>query len=165
MVDGDSDVREQQRRQIRSSSRYDVSHLTPCSLEVFSAQTLYTEKFLYYLCTSQQLRVSVLGLGEVLCAMGTNRLEKLMPEVISTTERVDLAPHVREGYLMLYIYLPSTFKDDFIPFVGPVIPSVLKVTSIVSFSLLLCVYRACEMMLLNQFIKLNDISFIKDNYS
>ncbi|RMX46865.1 hypothetical protein pdam_00022068, partial [Pocillopora damicornis] len=66
------------------------------------------------------------GLDEVLCAMGTNRLEKLMPEVISTTERVDLAPHVREGYLMLYIYLPSTFKDDFIPFVGPVIPSVLK---------------------------------------
>ena len=34
MVDGDSDVREQQRRQIRSSSRYDVSHLTPCSLEI-----------------------------------------------------------------------------------------------------------------------------------
>lgn len=66
------------------------------------------------------------GLGEVLCAMGTSRLEKLMPEVISTTERVELAPHVREGYLMLYIYLPSTFKDDFIPFVGPVIPSVLK---------------------------------------
>ena len=97
--------------------------------------------------------------------MGTNRLEKLMPEVISTTERVDLAPHVREGYLMLYIYLPSTFKDDFIPFVEPVIPSVLKVTSLVSFFLLLCVYRACEMMLLNQFIKLNDISFIKDNYS
>ena len=50
-----------------------------------------------------------------------------MPEVISTTERTELAPHVREGYLMLYIYLPSTFKDDFIPFVGPVIPSVLKV--------------------------------------
>ena len=50
-----------------------------------------------------------------------------MPEVISTTERTELAPHVREGYLMLYIYLPSTFKDDFIPWVGPVIPSVLKV--------------------------------------
>lgn len=50
-----------------------------------------------------------------------------MPEVISTTERTELASHVREGYLMLYIYLPSTFKDDFIPWVGPVIPSVLKV--------------------------------------
>jgi len=66
------------------------------------------------------------GLGEVLCALGTAKLEKLMPEVISTTERTELAPHVREGYLMLYIYLPSTFKDDFIPWVGPVIPSVLK---------------------------------------
>lgn len=52
-----------------------------------------------------------------------------MPEVISTTERTELAPHVREGYLMLYIYLPSAFKDDFIPWVGPVIPSVLKVRS------------------------------------
>ena len=68
-----------------------------------------------------------LGLGEVLCALGTSRLETLMPEVISTTERTELASHVREGYLMLYIYLPSTFKDDFIPWVGPVIPSVLKV--------------------------------------
>ena len=67
------------------------------------------------------------GLGEVLCSLGTQRLEKLMPEVIATTERTELAPHVREGYLMLYIYLPSTFKDDFIPFVGPVIPSILKV--------------------------------------
>ena len=67
------------------------------------------------------------GLGEVLCALGTSKLETLMPEVISTTERAELAPHVREGYLMLYIYLPSAFKDDFIPWVGPVIPSVLKV--------------------------------------
>ena len=56
-----------------------------------------------------------------------------MPEVISTTERTELASHVREGYLMLYIYLPSTFKDDFIPWVGPVIPSVLKVRQTLSF--------------------------------
>ncbi|XP_068678677.1 stalled ribosome sensor GCN1-like [Montipora foliosa] len=66
------------------------------------------------------------GLGEVLCAMGTSKLETLIPEVISTTERTELAPHVREGYLMLYIYLPSSFKDDFIPWVGPIIPSILK---------------------------------------
>lgn len=82
-------------------------------------------------CNSTQITVPDLcvpGLGEVLCALGTSKLEKLMPEVISTTERTELAPHVREGYLMLYIYLPSTFKDDFIPFVGPVIPSVLKVS-------------------------------------
>ena len=59
--------------------------------------------------------------------MGTSKLETLIPEVISTTERTELAPHVREGYLMLYIYLPSSFKDDFIPWVGPIIPSILKV--------------------------------------
>lgn len=82
-----------------------------------------------YNCTPiTVLDLCVAGLGEVLCALGASKLEKLMPEVISTTERTELAPHVREGYLMLYIYLPSTFKDDFIPFVGPVIPSVLKVS-------------------------------------
>lgn len=50
-----------------------------------------------------------------------------MPEVISTTEKSELASHVREGYLMLYIYLPTTFKEDFTPYVGPILPSILQV--------------------------------------
>lgn len=50
-----------------------------------------------------------------------------MPEVVSTTSRPEVAPHVREGYLMLYIYLPAAFGDDFLPFVDRVIPSILKV--------------------------------------
>ena len=70
------------------------------------------------------------GLSEVLCGLGKEHLEKLMPEVISTTSRLELLPHVREGYLMLYIYLPSTFKEDFVPYIGSILPSILKVRRI-----------------------------------
>eukprot|EP00112_Aurelia_sp_Birch-Aquarium-sp1_P008341 Seg1915.7 transcript_id=Seg1915.7/GoldUCD/mRNA.D3Y31 product="eIF-2-alpha kinase activator GCN1" protein_id=Seg1915.7/GoldUCD/D3Y31 len=66
------------------------------------------------------------GLAEVLHGLGTERLAKLMPDVIKTTSKEDLAPHVREGYLMLYIYLPATFGDAFACYVGPIVPSLLK---------------------------------------
>ncbi len=50
-----------------------------------------------------------------------------MPEIIDTAERNDIAAHVRDGYIMMYIYLPSVFPDEFLQFVGPIIPSILKV--------------------------------------
>ena len=50
-----------------------------------------------------------------------------MPDVIKTTLKEDLAPHVREGYLMLYIYLPATFGDEFAKYVAQIVPSLLKV--------------------------------------
>ena len=55
------------------------------------------------------------------------KLHNLMPDIIATTERIDIAPHVRDGYVMMYIYLPGVFGEDFIPYVGPIIPSILKV--------------------------------------
>ncbi|XP_046839578.1 eIF-2-alpha kinase activator GCN1-like isoform X2 [Xenia sp. Carnegie-2017] len=66
------------------------------------------------------------GLSEVLYGLGFHRLCEIMPEVISTTEKIDLPAHIREGYLMLYLYLPSTFGDRFMSFVGKIIPSILK---------------------------------------
>ena len=69
----------------------------------------------------------ITGLSEVLCGLGKDRLEKLMPEVVSTTSRPEVAPHVKEGYLLLYIYLPASFGSEFLPFVDRVIPSILKV--------------------------------------
>lgn len=55
------------------------------------------------------------------------KLHKLMPDIISTAERQDIVSHVRDGYIMMYIYLPTVFGDDFLPYVGPIIPSILKV--------------------------------------
>ena len=50
-----------------------------------------------------------------------------MPDVIKTTLKDDLAPHVREGYLMLYIYLPATFGEEFAKYIAQIVPSLLKV--------------------------------------
>lgn len=82
--------------------------------------------------------VPPVGLSEVLYGLGFERLAHLMPDVISTTEKSDLAAHVKEGYLMLYLYLPSTFGAEFTPFIGAIIPSILKVCncgSLVTFKL------------------------------
>lgn len=51
-----------------------------------------------------------------------------MPDVISTTEKTELAPHVREGYLMLYIYLPGTFREEFTEYIGPILSSIIQVS-------------------------------------
>lgn len=69
-----------------------------------------------------------LGLAEVLFALGQERLDKLMPDVIATTMKTELSPNIRDGYLMLYIYLPSTFGEDFTEYIGPIIPPILKVS-------------------------------------
>lgn len=61
------------------------------------------------------------------------KLNSLMPDIIQTASRVDIAPNVRDGYIMMYIYLPTVFGEDFIPYVGTVIPSVLKVCLIILF--------------------------------
>ena len=50
-----------------------------------------------------------------------------MPEIVATASKVDIAPHVRDGYIMMFNYLPITFGDKFTPYVGPIIPCILKV--------------------------------------
>uniref|UniRef100_A0A8C9FXS7 GCN1 activator of EIF2AK4 n=1 Tax=Pavo cristatus TaxID=9049 RepID=A0A8C9FXS7_PAVCR len=66
------------------------------------------------------------GLAEVMAGLGVEKLEKLMPEIVATASKVDIAPHVRDGYIMMFNYLPITFGDKFIPYVGPIIPCILK---------------------------------------
>uniref|UniRef100_A0A8C7AYU9 GCN1 activator of EIF2AK4 n=1 Tax=Neovison vison TaxID=452646 RepID=A0A8C7AYU9_NEOVI len=66
------------------------------------------------------------GLAEVMAGLGVEKLEKLMPEIVATASKVDIAPHVRDGYIMMFNYLPITFGDKFTPYVGPIIPCVLK---------------------------------------
>ncbi|KAM8961528.1 stalled ribosome sensor GCN1 isoform 1-T1 [Pelodytes ibericus] len=66
------------------------------------------------------------GLSEVMAGLGVEKLDKLMPEIVATASKVDIAPNVRDGYIMMFIYLPITFGDKFTPYVGPIIPCILK---------------------------------------
>ena len=62
-----------------------------------------------------------------MAGMGVEKLAKLMPDIIKTAEAPDIPPHVRDGYIMMFIYLPGTFGDKFTTYVGKVIPAILKV--------------------------------------
>ena len=64
-----------------------------------------------------------------MAGLGVEKLDKLMPDVVHTASKVDIASHVRDGYIMMFIYLPLTFGDRFTPYVGPIIPCILKVPS------------------------------------
>ncbi|XP_059218129.1 stalled ribosome sensor GCN1 isoform X2 [Stomoxys calcitrans] len=66
------------------------------------------------------------GLSEVVGGLGVEKLHKLMPEIIATAERNDIAPHVKDGYIMMFIYMPNTFPQDFTPYIGQIINPILK---------------------------------------
>ncbi|KAG5445430.1 translational activator of GCN4, variant 2 [Clonorchis sinensis] len=67
------------------------------------------------------------GLAEVLGAMGIERLRSILPDFIRTAASDSkVAPHVRDGYLMLFVYLPTVFRDSFAEFIGPIIPTILN---------------------------------------
>ncbi|KAK5645447.1 hypothetical protein RI129_006747 [Pyrocoelia pectoralis] len=66
------------------------------------------------------------GLSEVVGGLGVEKLHKLMPEIIATAERTDIAPHVKDGYIMMFIYMPVVFQADFTPYIGQIINPILK---------------------------------------
>lgn len=66
------------------------------------------------------------GLSEVVAGLGVEKLHKLMPEIISTAERTDIAPHVKDGYIMMFIYLPTAFTAEFTPYIGQIINPILQ---------------------------------------
>lgn len=66
------------------------------------------------------------GLAEVVGGLGPEKLHRLMPDIIATAERSDIAPHVKDGYIMMFIYLPTVFQDEFTPYIGQIIPPILK---------------------------------------
>ncbi|CAH2295310.1 eIF-2-alpha kinase activator GCN1 [Pelobates cultripes] len=77
-------------------------------------------------CSSVDRSGAAQGLSEVMAGLGVEKLDKLMPEIVATASKVDIAPNVRDGYIMMFIYLPITFGDKFTPYVGPIIPCILK---------------------------------------
>lgn len=66
------------------------------------------------------------GLSEVVGGLGVEKLHKLMPDIIATAERTDIAPHVKDGYIMMFIYMPVVFTNEFTPYIGQIINPILK---------------------------------------
>lgn len=64
------------------------------------------------------------GLSEVLSGLGMERLEGLMPDIITST--ASPRPYVREGFISLLVYLPATFGHRFAPHLSRIIPPVLN---------------------------------------
>lgn len=94
----------------------------------------------FYLPTELICVMVLSGLAEVMAGLGVEKLDKLMPDLVQTASKVDIASHVRDGYIMMFIYLPLTFGDKFTPYVGPIIPCILKVVALV----VLCqLHRTC----------------------
>ena len=80
---------------------------------------MYVECYSLYACH--------VGLGEVLWSQGVDHLVNMMPNFINHIEDESKAPHIRDGFLMLFIYLPSIFKEKFTSFISEILPCILKV--------------------------------------
>merc|ERR1719309_648823 len=39
---------------------------------------------------------------------------------------MDIAPHVKDGYIMMFIYMPGVFPDQFIQYIGQVVQPILR---------------------------------------
>uniref|UniRef100_A0A1I8BXN9 TOG domain-containing protein n=1 Tax=Meloidogyne hapla TaxID=6305 RepID=A0A1I8BXN9_MELHA len=66
------------------------------------------------------------GLSELIAAIGGDFLEQNLPGVIKITESATTEPYIRDGYILLYIYLPIALGEKFAPFIGKIIPSILQ---------------------------------------
>ncbi|XP_050665162.1 eIF-2-alpha kinase activator GCN1 isoform X1 [Leptidea sinapis] len=66
------------------------------------------------------------GLSEVVAGLGVHKLHKIMPDIIATAERTDIAAHVKDGYIMMFIYMPGAFTHEFTPYIGQIINPILK---------------------------------------
>lgn len=53
-----------------------------------------------------------------------NRISR--PDIITTADRSDIAPHVKDGYIMMFIYMPGCFPEEFREYIGQIINPILK---------------------------------------
>lgn len=67
---------------------------------------------------------SAQGIAEVLFGLGLSKMEELLPEILANVS--SSKPYVREGFMLLLIYIPATFGDQFQPYISGTIPCILK---------------------------------------
>ena len=63
------------------------------------------------------------GLSEVLAALGVERLEDTLPQILRDAR--SRLPYVREGFISLLVYLPATFGNRFAPYLAKSISPIL----------------------------------------
>jgi hypothetical protein len=64
------------------------------------------------------------GLSEVLAGLDISKFESLLPDVVANTNHAK--SHIREGYLGLFIFLPSTLPKYFQNYLDKILPCVLQ---------------------------------------
>ncbi|GAA5801232.1 hypothetical protein HPULCUR_006676 [Helicostylum pulchrum] len=95
------------------------------------------------------------GLSEVLAGLGLERLDGLLPEIISNADSP--RSYVREGFISLLIYLPATFGARFQPYLGRIIPPILMGLADESEYVREASLRAGRMIVTNYAIKAVDL--------
>uniref|UniRef100_A0A0K0E1I8 Glutamyl-tRNA(Gln) amidotransferase subunit B, mitochondrial n=1 Tax=Strongyloides stercoralis TaxID=6248 RepID=A0A0K0E1I8_STRER len=66
------------------------------------------------------------GLSEIYYGIGDSSLDDIMPQIVNKLNQPNLPPNVRDGFTLMYIYLPLVFQQKFIPYLSQVIPSILR---------------------------------------
>ena len=66
------------------------------------------------------------GISEVMIGLGPERLRLTMEEVLICLDDDSLLPHIRDGYLMLFIYFPVTMKEEFSDYISPILAPILS---------------------------------------
>lgn len=64
------------------------------------------------------------GLSEVLSGLGMERMEGLLPDIITSASSP--RPYVREGFMSLLVFLPATFGHRFAPHLARIVPPILS---------------------------------------
>eukprot|EP00056_Hartaetosiga_gracilis_P013902 m.234320 g.234320 ORF g.234320 m.234320 type:complete len:2626 (-) comp13915_c0_seq1:2636-10513(-) len=64
------------------------------------------------------------GLAEVVRALGIDRLDAMIDSFIEGTDNSNA--NVREGHLLLFVFLPITFGDEFSPFVSRIVHPIIR---------------------------------------
>ena len=66
------------------------------------------------------------GLSEVYAAVGPSKLAEVLPQFVYEAMNVNQPPHVRDGYLSVFIYLPLSFGSHFASYIDQIIPAILQ---------------------------------------